>query len=517
MSFVLVSATGDRRFRLPAGESLVVGREPLVDLPVLDAGVSRRHAELRSDDTSVELRDLGSRNGTWVNGRRVTTARVSAGDLVAFGPVELRLHHESDAPRPISQSSPHSLAQTMIRERAMPAPGHAVEGIAARRLEQLVAIAARLGSMTTLATLLERIVDDLFETLSADRVAVLLKNADGQMESHIARSRDGDVVDRAVPRAIVEGVVERQMALLTHDAAEDTRTAGMSVLQQAVRSAMAAPLVANDGATVGVLYVDNLRDVQAFSDADLDFLVAYAGIAAAGVERERAVDELRKAARVRENFERYFTPHLAERIAAAEGRVAPGGDRRTVAVLFCDIRGFTTIAESLTPDQMAAQLNEYFGAMVECVFRHNGVLDKFIGDALMAWWGAPIAAADDVVQAIKAAADMQRAMCELNTRWAHEGRPALHVGIGIHCGDAFVGNIGSPRRLEYTLIGDTVNLANRICELCPGDDVVVSDSIRTGLDNNAIVKELRLRSELTPTRQGGRTLSLWSVNWQYVE
>ena len=272
----------------------------------------------------------------------------------------------------------------------MPLPGRAVEGIAARRLEQLVAIAQRLGSMTNLGGLLERIVDDLFDSLRADRVAVLLRNADSALVTNIARDRDGHPMERAVPRAIVEGVVDRQMALLTHDASEDTRTAGQSVLQQAVRAALAAPLIANDGRTVGVLYVDNVHDVQAFTEPDLDFLIAYAGIAAAGVEREQAMDQLREAARVRENFERYFTPHLAERIAASTGRVATGGERRTVAVLFCDIRGFTVIAESLPPDQMAAQLREAFAEVreVEGVGRHGNLRDQGVDGQLVAgsWW-----------------------------------------------------------------------------------------------------------------------------------
>jgi adenylate cyclase len=185
-------------------------------------------------------------------------------------------------------------------------------------------------------------------------------------------------------------------------------------------------------------------------------------------------------------------------------------------VLFCDIRGFTSIAESLPPDKMAAQLNEYFGSMVECVFKHEGALDKFIGDALMAYWGAPIAAADDIAQAVSAAIDMQRSMRDLNARWVTQGRPELRAGIGIHCGDAFVGNIGSPRRLEYTLIGDTVNLANRICELAPGEEVLISESIRVSLTDPKLKSRLVQRSELTPTRNVGRPIPLWSVNWKNV-
>jgi adenylate cyclase len=516
MSFVLASAKGDRRFRLPEGETLVLGREAMTDLPVLDAGVSRRHAELRASADHVDVRDLGSRNGTWVNGRRITAARVAPGDVVAFGPVELRLHREALAPRNgLLESTPNAPSHTMIRERAMPLPGRAAEGITSRRLEQLVAIAQRLGGLADLSGLLDSVVDGLFETLRADRVAVILRSPESEMITRVARDRDGVPVERSVPRAIVEGVVDRQMALLTHDAAEDMRTAGMSVQQQAVRSALAAPLISNDGRTLGVLYVDNLRDMNAFTDDDLDFLIAYAGIAAAGVEREQAIDQLREAGRVRENFERYFTPHLAERIAASPGRVDLGGERRSVAVLFCDIRGFTAIAESLPSDRMAAQLNEYFAAMVDCVFRHDGALDKFIGDALMAYWGAPIGGANDIAQAVSAACDMQRALIDLNARWTREGRPALRSGIGIHSGDAFVGNIGSPRRLEYTLIGDTVNLANRICALADGSEILVSEAIRESLNDESLSAALVARPELTPPRHLGPSLALWSVNWQH--
>ena len=236
----------------------------------------------------------------------------------------------------------------------------------------------------------------------------------GNLETRIARDRHGAPLQLPVPRTIVNGVAERQVSWLLHDATRDARTVGDSVTDQTVRSALAAPLIGEGRRTLGVLYVDNLRDVNAFTEADLDFLVAYAGIAAAAMEREQSVERLREATRVRENFQRYFTPQLADRIALHRGDVVLGGDRRRVIVLFSDIRGFTEVAESLPPDQMAAQLNEYFAAMVECVFRHDGALDKFIGDALMAYWGAPVSADDDADRAIRAALDMQSELERLN-------------------------------------------------------------------------------------------------------
>lgn len=512
MPLALVSPSGDRRFVLPDGATLVLGRDPSSDLPVLDPGVSRRHAEVRGIGETLHLQDLSSRNGTWLNGQRIGRAQASVGDLISFGPVELAVVEEA-APR-VTATAAYALdgAATMVRERPMRSQAEAVEAVAGKRLAQLVAVAQRLGGLARLEALLARIVDDTFEAFNADRVAILLVTGEDPsglvLELRMGRDREGRRLSHSVPRAIVNGVAERQVSWLLHDAAQDSRIASTSAADQTVRSALAAPLIGEGRRTLGVLYVDNIRDINAFTEGDLDFLVAYAGIAAAAMEREQSVDRLREATRVRENFERYFTPQLAERIAKQRGNVVLGGDRRRVVVLFSDIRGFTEVAESLPPDQMAAQLNEYFAAMVDCVFRHDGALDKFIGDALMAYWGAPVASEEDADRAIRAALDMQTELEALNARWTADGRSALHAGIGINAGDAFVGNIGSPRRLKYTLIGDTVNLASRLCGLARGGDILVSDAVREQMTD---ALPLQVRPELVPERHRGPAVTVYSV------
>jgi adenylate cyclase len=356
--------------------------------------------------------------------------------------------------------------------------------MAARRLAQLVEIGRRLGGTMAVDPLLDAIARDLCETVDADRVAVLLANRSGRgvpgaLEPRLARTRDGAEAGATdVPQSIARRAADGRVALLTHDAPADDRFAGHSVTLQSVRSALCAPLIDSHGEVLGVLYADNRRVAGRFNDGDLDFLVAFAGVAAAAVEREQSAAQLRAAQRMRENFERYFTPTLAARIADADAAHLLEGERRRVVVLFTDIRGFTRIAESLAPDALAAQLNEYFDAMVECVFRHDGALDKFIGDSLLAYWGAPVAYADDADRALAAVREMLGTLTGLNARWAAAGRPTLGVGIGLNAGDAFVGNIGSPRRLEYTLIGDTVNVANRLCGAAAAGEVLASEAFR---------------------------------------
>src|SRR5690606_16087006 len=208
-------------------------------------------------------------------------------------------------------------------------------------------------------------------------------------------------------------------------------------------------------------------------DEDLQFLVAFSGLAAIGIRNTRYAEQLQQEAMVRSNFERYFAPNVAAAIVQQREAVRLGGERRPVTVLFSDIRGFTTLSEALEPEEIASFLTDYFSEMVEIIFDHGGTLDKFIGDAIMALWGAPIAHADDADRALNAAIAMQKAVDDLNAQWAAAGRPQIGVGIGINHGEAFAGNIGSHRRLEYTVIGDTVNTAARICKDAEAGEILV--------------------------------------------
>jgi adenylate cyclase len=246
-----------------------------------------------------------------------------------------------------------------------------------------------------------------------------------------------------------------------------------------VRSALAAPLLADTGA-LGVLYADLVGD-RSFAEEDLRLLAALAGLAAAALRNARAQQALRREALLRSNLERFVAPDVAAAIAKAPGGLAPGGVRRHVVVLFCDIRGFTQLAEAMPPDSLAALLSEYCSELADVVFAHGGTLDKFIGDAVLAFWGAPEPQADAADRALTAARAMREAVAALDRRWRAAGRPAIAVGIGINAGEAFTGVIGSPRRLEYTAVGDVVNVAARLCDVAGPGEILVSGSLLMAL------------------------------------
>ncbi len=189
----------------------------------------------------------------------------------------------------------------------------------------------------------------------------------------------------------------------------------------------------------------------------------------------RMVDGLKEGDRLKTTFGKYMTASVMDHLLA--GKVALGGESLRVTILFTDIRGFTTLSEKMDPQHLVALLNEYFTEMVNIVMDEGGVVDKYIGDAIMAVFGAPVAKPGDAANAVRAAVRMRIALRELNTRLAERGLPPLRTGIGIHTGEVVAGNIGSERRMEYTVIGDAVNLASRLESNTKevGADVLISE------------------------------------------
>lgn len=508
-AFKLSAASGGQIIELPASGAVLIGRAATSDVPIFDPTISRRHAEVQLAESGVVVRDLGSSNGTFLNGQRVAEFTATDGDVITFGKVAFHVREVTPArpTPPVDPSGGFSMpvGATIVRhvpvqdealatapkDRASGAQQLKVEGVTpeerrARALQLLLDISKELSRHQDVDKLLQRVVDITFQVMDVDRVSILMvEPTSKELIPRVSRTRLGETAagggSRHVPRSIAQRAVDERLAILTDNAAADERFKGKSILMQSVRSAMCAPLMGRGSNVLGIIYVDNLTATNSFSDDDLDFLIAFSGLAAVAIENSSLTDRLKREAVVLSNFQRYFAPNLAEQILSQEGEVQLGGTKRPVVVFFSDIRGFTPMSERMAPDDIARLLTEYFTEMVEIVFKHSGTLDKFMGDAIMALWGAPIAHEDDADRAMQAALEMQQVLAELNAKWEGDGRQRINIGIGINFGEVFAGNIGSQQRLEYTVIGDAVNVASRLCSKAGPGDILVSEPFKAVL------------------------------------
>ncbi len=179
--------------------------------------------------------------------------------------------------------------------------------------------------------------------------------------------------------------------------------------------------------------------------------------------------------RIKSNLERYLSPHVVRAIIdSKEGSVSLSPGKKNIAILFSDIRNFTTICEELAPEEIVNHMNEYFTNLVEVIFTHEGTVNKFVGDMIVALFGAPSDLHDNEKRAIESAIKMQKAIARVSSEWIQKN---FNTGIGINSGDVVVGNVGSPRHMDYTAIGDEVNIASRLQSIARGGQILVSQNV----------------------------------------
>ena len=343
-----------------------------------------------------------------------------------------------------------------------------------RLLRLLSEISKTLVTVQPLEKILTRVVELVFEVVPAERAFLLLRDAiDQPLTARVMRHRDGSVPSKvSISRTIVNSVMRDRVAMLAKDALYDTRLhASDSIQSMNVRSFMCAPLW-NQNEVIGVLYCDNPRSKKFITD-DLEIFAALCNYAAVAIEQARLSIRLLDESKKRERLTRYHSPGVINRIMQeGDSDGAFMAQERDVTVMFCDIVGFTTISQHAEPQAIGDLLNDFFGRMGEVIFEHDGTLDKFIGDAILAVFGAPYAQDDHATKAVAAALAMKREQQRAN---AEHPERALEMRIAINSGRALTGDIGSPKRREFTVLGDVVNTASRIeSTVARPDQIVIS-------------------------------------------
>jgi adenylate cyclase len=472
----------DRRLKLESG-TVGIGRASNNDVVLKDFSVSRHHARVELREGQWWAVDQGSTNGVKVNGRYQSEASLSDGDRLQVGNFTIAFCDADSGDREEVVSSTVMRSLEEFRESfRLEVEGERVEPSTSatareRVLEALAQVARTLLEVEELEPVLEKVMEAIFAQLPADRAYILLFSEGEQAELRMARSRGGKRMTRApISQTMLDLVTHQKVALLTSDAQVDARfSAGMSVRMHQIRSAMCAPLWHRNSVT-GVLYVDTPLATGCFTPEHLDLLTALANYAAVAIERAKLNDSIREGKRIRERLERYHSPAVVEAIVGRQ-RAGEGAERhetREVSVLFADMVGFTRRCETMDPTEVASFLTRYFTLCTDSVFEFGGTVDKFIGDAIMAFFGAPLEQADHAERAVQAALALRRRMKRWNSERELAGQDTVEVRVAINSGIVVVGDIGSANRVDYTVLGNTVNVTARLEELVakPGQIVL---------------------------------------------
>lgn len=320
----------------------------------------------------------------------------------------------------------------------------------------------------------EKILEVAFQLLPADRGIILLLNESKELVPQAMRTKNNKQEDVVISKTLVEEVMKEKAGVLSNDASVDSRfSAARSIIMQGIRSSMAVPML-HGGEVLGIMVIDSQVASHAFTERDLQLFQTIANQAAVAVQNSMFAQKLEQEAVTRARFQRLLSPQIAQQVIEGKVDISKGGVHCQGTVLFSDIRGFTSMSEKRPPQAIVDMLNEYFERMVDVIFKHEGTLDKFIGDAIMAIFGAPVAHEDDPLRAVVSAVEMMQSLETYNQWRASQQESPIQIGIGINTGDLVAGYLGSSQALAYTVIGDTVNTASRLCSAAKSGEIIIS-------------------------------------------
>jgi|CXWL01.1.fsa_nt_gi adenylate cyclase len=498
-AYELIGSTGEEPVALAPGSALLVGRLATCAVPIYDGSISRDHATLTVSAQGVEVKDLGSTNGTFLNGVRVSEAVARDGDTLTFGGVSLRLRRVAERAETQLAASPEVYASKILRKLSVtssPQSAAAMLGSGApsggflslvrampddrpaAKLEVLLEVAKELARQQDLDALFRRIADLILAIGQVDRVCIMTVEGDTlELVPRVAKGRSGAAISPGmVPRALAYQAVAERMAILSEDLAKDERFDSESMRIERQRSAICVPLAGDASEVLGILYLDKLSVKQPLTEEDLELMTALGNLAAVAIENRQLQERGRRESESLEKLRRLLSPNLAAEIGALGEGALLGAAKRPTVLLVVEICDFAARAERLPAAEIAEIVNAYCGRVVETIFQYGGTLDHVVGHTVIALWGSPVGRPDDADRALRAAQEMRAGVEELNAGWVKRGRARIDLGVGIAYGEVFVGNVGARQRSDYTVIGRAAELAATLARAAKRGEILVSEA-----------------------------------------
>ena len=456
-----------------------------------DKKVSRAHGRIWDAGGLYWIEDLNSKWGTRLNGVEIKgrgKQQVRIGDLIVVGDTTLRLeptrlpegpkqtkyleHGTMLVPEPREPDASVAIAGDVSASLQDAVPVRVVGEEAARRLRVICDLPVQLAEKADRESLLRVIVDRLVEVLpNAESVGLVLR--DPRTDALLLKAYHSDGLCSVSETLARRAVKSRKAFIWTRSVAGDLSG---TLLAGPIAVGMYAPLLWQDEA-LGVICADSHEADAAFTEDDLRLMVMVAQYAAMTVANHDLQEKLLRESAVKANLLRQFSPAVADRLLAHRGQLQLGGERRAVTLLCSDIRGFTKMSSQMPPDEILGILNTYFGYLVPVIFANHGMIDKYMGDGILAVFGSPETDPAHHEHAVRAALEMQAAVAWLNAARSARGAPIWQVGIGIHCGEVVQGFLGTSERMEFTVIGDAVNRAARYTDAAMAEQVLISPEV----------------------------------------
>ncbi len=485
------------------------GRKNDNDLILPEKNISGYHFQIILTDRGFELEDLDSSNGTYLNKYLINNRTLlKDGDRVQAGRYRIRfkLSNESEGTERRKSNHDDIIDQKLedMDRRLMTlkkTPSETVYNAtttisklessikeakrAYSRLKALYRSTNMIVSHFDLEDRLRAILKITIQLMECDRGYIMLyEKGTGQDDSlsiRVSHQIDEDAPEGLPSMSIAQEVADTGKTKKIDNILDiDTLKDKKSIQAHNIISAICSP-IRFEKQIIGVMYVDNISRPYHYTQEDLTIFEILANQTAVVVEDGRLFERYKTEERLRLNFERYFSPQIVSEIMSNKGILQLGGVRKAVSVLFADIRDFTSIAEDSEPQVLIDSLNEYFKRMLEAIFNHEGCIDKFYGDGLLAFFGAPIEDEKHTLKVYRTAREMQEKVAEYNQYARENGLIPFSIGIGICSGPAIIGNIGSEHHIEYTVVGDTVNVASRLSGEARGGEILISENTLEGL------------------------------------
>ncbi|NOR17984.1 FHA domain-containing protein [candidate division WOR-3 bacterium] len=521
-------------------DHITLGRREDNDIVLDDVFVSRQHIEIEKKDKAYIIKDRKSRYGTFVNGESVIEIQLNYGDEIQVGNTlitfvdEKTLDHIPEHKTPIrkigatvdfaekiefikDQISKGDKKKNIFKSLASLKTGLALyqeKLIAAEKSKEIASTLCEVGKILNFVfdfnVLLNLLMDLALKILRARRGFIMLYDeASNKLKVKVARNMGGELdptKTTGISQTIAWQTFKTGKVITTEDAARDERFRTQeSVISYAIGAVICAPLISKDKGNIGTIYLDNSVTQKKFYEGDIEFMRSFANQAAIAIENAQLYEKIKEEEKIKARLQRFFSPAVVEKIMVQEEALTLGGEHCIATILFCDIRGYTSLTEKIDTLVAVEILNDFLSSMTEAVFVNEGTLDKYIGDCVMAIFGAPVAHPDDPLRAIKAALDMKQRVCRLKEEWCKKMNipevESFEIGTGIHTGEVIAGNVGNINRMEYTVVSTAVNLASRLENTAEPGQILISRStyeLTKGLINAKELPPVNLKNISRP-------------------